>query len=104
YAASDQQANAAFAREQRAADFLEDLGFCPRQFQVDAVCGQFQPGEMPGKQKWLAAVSAQRFVDAVAEKDAVVEDRNLRVFGRCNYTIDVDAGRHNSRARSHSSF
>src|SRR5262245_44102580 len=61
----------------------------------------FKAREVARKQKRLAIVSPQRFIHAVAEKKAVIEYRNLRVFRSCNYAVNVDTGRHNPKARSH---
>ena len=70
-------ANAAFACDQSLRDFFKRFDLRPRKFQIDGACGVFKPGEVPRKQKGLAVISPQRFVDAVAEQQAMIENRNL---------------------------
>src|SRR5262245_57115104 len=62
----------------------------------------FETSEVPGKKKRLPVIRAQRFINAVPEQYTMIEDRNLRLFGRCDYAVNVDSRWHSSNARSHS--
>ena len=79
--------------------FVPAPGKIEGQFPAPSVASRAKCRE---KQERLALVRAQRFVNAVAEQQSVIEDRDLRFPGTRHYTVDVDAGRHSSRARSHS--
>ncbi len=51
----------------------------------------------------LPLIRPQSLVDTVAEQQAMVEDRDLRRPRGRDHAVDIDTGRHSSRARSHSS-
>src|SRR5262245_643835 len=61
-----------------------------------------EPREVTRKQKWLAAICPQRFINAVAKQQAMIENGNAGFFRRGDYAVNVDTGLHSSRARSHS--
>ena len=98
----DQQTDPAFPRQAGPADFLEGLGFRPRKFQMDRRCGMLQPSIMTREQKRFSTVGPERFIDRVAEQQTVIQNGDLGFFRCRNHTIDVDEGRHRSRARSQS--
>src|SRR5436190_2139447 len=50
----------------------------------------------------LTVVSAKSFVDAVAEQQSVIENRDLGLLRPCDHAVNVDTGGHSSKARSHS--
>ena len=57
---------------------------------MNASGGMFKACEMARKEKRLAVVRAQRFVNAIAEQHPVVENRDLRILWRCDYAVDID--------------
>src|SRR5215831_7077154 len=84
------QANPAFAREKSLSDFIEGPGPGPRQTKVDRPGGVFETGKVARKEERLAVIRPKRFIDAVAEEQAVVEDRNLGLFRARYGAVDVD--------------
>src|SRR5438552_792158 len=96
------------SRGKRSENLASKLLFGPGERQVDAICRILEPFEVTGKQEQLFFVCAKSFINAVAEKEAVIENGNTRIVCGRDGAIDVYAGLHISgtsvaRARSHSS-
>src|SRR5215831_16686110 len=70
---------------------------------MDCGCRMFKSSEMSGKEERLTPICPECFINGIAKQQTVIQDRDLCVFRRCDYAVDVDVdtGLHSSRARSH---